>query len=232
MKLTETTKAILKGLFGEYGAKVIAQMENDNAQASENIFAKIQHLCESVTTPKFAGVTYCDKTHGETSRRVMVLGGSYGSLLKSALTEMEVCNLAEIHAEKTRFGWVKGVQVPVTLEHFQEAHAKHVASLRESLAKDGTGESNSAYTKAGIYSTVAPGIRVNENDGTLELFGVEQSKVVIIPGNYVPVKSNPVTVARNALKKLTRLGKFKTLALDAGNAVSFKLNGETVDFGN
>ena len=221
MKLSETSKMILKALFGIYGQMVIETIQGKELNASENIFAMIQHLTDGITFPKFASFTYTDKKHGETARRVLQLGVPYSTLLNAAILEVELLDVNTFAAEN---------KFPVEL--VTEAKNELLASWRESLEKNAIGQFNSAYTKAGIYSTVSPGIKVNENDGTLEIWGVEQSKVVLVKGIYPIVKSKPLTLAKNAIKKLTRLGKFKSLSLDAGHAHTFKLNGETIQFGD
>lgn len=106
-----------------------------------------------------------------------------------------------------------------------EAANELLASFNATLSGTQT-----AYTKEGQYITVANGVKLNTNDNTLELCGLEQSKVVITPGNYPKVNSKPKTIAKNAIRKTLPIGKYKTLCLDAGLFQSAKLNGETLEF--
>jgi hypothetical protein len=92
------------------------------------------------------------------------------------------------------------------------------------------------YTKEHVYVDVADssgktvqGIKRNINDGSLQIFGLLHSKVQITPPTIEdkPVKSRPLTIAKNKLRKDLPVGKFREFALENLNVV--KLNGETLE---
>jgi hypothetical protein len=92
------------------------------------------------------------------------------------------------------------------------------------------------YTKEHVYVDVSDssgktvqGIKRNINDGSLQIFGLLHSKVQITPPTIEdkPVKSRPLTIAKNKLRKDLPVGKFREFALENLNVV--KLNGETLE---
>jgi len=92
------------------------------------------------------------------------------------------------------------------------------------------------YTKEHVYVDVTDssgktvqGIKRNINDGSLQIFGLLHSKVQITPPTIEdkPVKSRPLTIAKNKLRKELPVGKFREFALENLNVV--KLNGETLE---
>jgi hypothetical protein len=92
------------------------------------------------------------------------------------------------------------------------------------------------YTKEHVYADVSDssgktvqGIKRNINDSSLQIFGLLHSKVQITPPTIEdkPVKSRPLTIAKNKLRKELPVGKFREFALENLNVV--KLNGETLE---
>jgi hypothetical protein len=92
------------------------------------------------------------------------------------------------------------------------------------------------YTKQDIYADVSDssgktvqGIKRNINDNSIQIFGLLHSKVQISPPTIEdkPVKSRPLTIAKNKLRKNLPVGKFREFALEYLNVV--KLNGETLE---
>jgi hypothetical protein len=92
------------------------------------------------------------------------------------------------------------------------------------------------YTKQDIYVDVSDssgktvqGIKRNINDNSIQIFGLLHSKVQISPPTIEdkPVKSRPLTIAKNKLRKNLPVGKFREFALEYLNVV--KLNGETLE---
>lgn len=174
---------------------------------------QLLQAASAIQSPRFVSFTYTDKKHGETARRVLLVGESYLGLLESARLEVELT------AESA-------IEFP--LEVAIQAKREVLESLDKSIAAHKQGGQSADYTKRGLYETLAPGVKMF-HDGTLELCGVEHSKVILQKGIYKPVKSAPLTLAKNAFRKLTRLGKFKTLCLDAGHAEQARINGETLE---
>jgi hypothetical protein len=102
--------------------------------------------------------------------------------------------------------------------------------LLESFRKTLNGTQD-GYTKAGIYEeTPISGLKVNKNDNSLQLFGLERNRVVLVPGVHKTVNSSEKTIAKNKLRKSLPVGKFKEFAIDPGNIASARLEGTEIVF--
>jgi len=161
---------------------------------------------------KFASFLYTSKGTGETAKYVVVLGANYLNLLEKSLAELLEVNTAKFtDLEKVAFAQVK-------------------ASLEKSIAAHREGKQNEDYTKKGQYRNLGKGLNVNDNDGSLQLFGLVISKTVIVPGVHKKVNSAPLTIAKSKLQKELSMSKFREFALDTGNIHEVKANGETLEF--
>jgi hypothetical protein len=179
---------------------------------------KIAELAEAIKSIKgcqFASFTYRTKKTKELARYTVNLGFNYLNAVKADILDLELF-LTEIK-DKT------------SLEF--EAATLHLASLRESLEKHLNGEQHSAYTKAGQYISIGNGLNLNTTDNTLQLFGLVVSKVSIEAGEpQKPVKSAPLTIAKNKIRRRGKVGQLREFALDEGNVIGVRVNGDTIEF--
>jgi len=156
---------------------------------------------------RFASLTYTAKESGEVARHNVLLGFSYRKAVENSLAELEIS-----------FPSLSGIEA-VAAEELME-------SFRKTL--NGTQD---GYTKAETYAdTAVPGLKVNTNDNSLQLFGLVQSKVVLVPGTFKAVNSAPKTIAKNKLRKGLPVGKFREYAIDSGAIHAARVNGEVIEF--
>ena len=112
---------------------------------------------------QFAAITYRAKSTNELARHTIILGASYLACVEKSRAQLA----------KARFG------DPIK----KQAQAELLASFQETLDKHAIGQKNSAYTKSEVYvDTVIPGVKINSNDNSLQLFGLSTAKVVLEPG--------------------------------------------------
>ena len=105
-------------------------------------------------------------------------------------------------------------------------------SNNKSIAAHKAGEQSSDYTKKDQYTNIGSGVNINKNDGSLQVFGLLQSKVLLQAGiERKPVKSKPLTIAKKAIEYTLSKSKFREFALDTGNIQSVRLDGETLVIG-
>ena len=156
---------------------------------------------------KFASLTYTAKESGEVARHTVLLGFNYRTAVENSLAELEIRrpNLSGIDAI---------------------AADELLLSFRKTL--NGTQD---GYTKAETYAdTAVKGLKVNTVDNSLQLFGLTQSKVVLVPGTFKTVNSSLKTIAKNELRKSLPIGKFREYALDNGAIHAARVNGEVIEF--
>lgn len=156
---------------------------------------------------KFASLTYTAKESGETARHTVLLGFSYTSAVEKSLLDLEI--------QRPNLSGIDAIAADELIESFKKT-------------LNGTQD---AYTKEHIYAdTAISGLKVNTNDDSLQLFGLTQSKVVIVPGTFKTVKSAEKTIAKNKLRKELPIGKFREYALDNGAIHGAKVNGNVIEF--
>lgn len=167
---------------------------------------------EGMQGAKFISFTYTAKKTGEVARYTLAMGVNYAKVCEADILELEL-----------RLKDATGIEAIVL--------QGQIDSLKESIAAKNEGREHEAYTKAGVYRQVCPGVKLNINDGSLELCGFQHAKAVITPGVYKAVKHRSQETALKAeVRKSLKVGKFKTLCLDPGHAHTVKLNGETIEF--
>lgn len=107
----------------------------------------------------------------------------------------------------------------------KEAKSAVLASVQESITK-GIGN-NSAYTCKDVYENVAPGIKYHKETFELYVYGFSIRKNVIKPGVYKTVKSAPLTIEKDKLRKKLKVGRFRQFIIR--NVERAALNGKVLE---
>lgn len=176
--------------------------------------AEVAKAVKSIVGCQFASLTYLSKTDKSLARYTVNLGFSYHNAVLKSVTELEII-MAEM-VDKTTLAYQAAVEV--------------MESLKKTLAAHANGEQNDDYTKKGQYIPIGNGLNLNTTDNTIQLFGLLQSKVVLVEGERKPVKSKPLTIEKNKIRKQLTVSKFREFALDNENVAGVKVNGQTMEF--
>jgi hypothetical protein len=179
-----------------------------------NLIAEISKQIAKIKGNQFVSLTYLSKKHGELARYVVNIGFSYHNAVVKSVIELEIL----IAENETAWNELQ-----------KEAAQNVLASLKKTLAAHERGEQNEDYTKSGMYVPIANGLNLNTNDNTLALFGLVNSKVVLVPGIYPKVNSRPLTIEQNKIKKQLTISKFREFALDLSQISQVKVNGSTLE---
>jgi hypothetical protein len=208
--------------------------------------ARLVAAVASLPGVRFVGVTYRSKEANELARHVFILGASYENTCTASLdilrqreaieTDVSFTRLLQLGIASTIAGTPERKAANAMLAKYQDgigperaAAAELFISLEATLSAHAKGEDNAAYTKAGLYESICPGLKVSRADGTFELCGLSHSKRVIEPGTYKHVNSSAKTIAKDEIKRALPVGKFRTLALDLGALESVRISGNEVD---
>lgn len=159
----------------------------------------------------FASFLYRSKSDGSLARYTLVLGAKYSNLLEKSKLALE---LEMLNMEKELLP--AAVAVMESLDKSIEAHAR--------------GEQSSDYTKRNLYKPIGNGVNINLNDGSLQIFGLVKSKVVLQEGVRKEVKSSAMTLAKNKVRKMLPLSKWREFAFDQNQIETVKVNGSTIEF--
>lgn len=197
----------------------ITNLNKQNVKSITVMRTKIAELAEAIKSIKgcqFASLTYLTKKTKELARYTVNLGFSYHNAVTKSVTELEL-----LIAENTAT-WSEVTKL---------AAAEVMESLKKTIAAHAEGKQNEDYTKIGQYVSIGNGLNLNTVDNTIQLFGLLHSKVVLAEGEpQKPVKSAPLTIEKNKLRKQLSIGKFREFALDEGNVCGVKVNGDTIEF--
>jgi hypothetical protein len=155
---------------------------------------------------------YRTKKSGELSRYTLAVGVSYTNLVVQSLSEARSVVVAD--------------NAKNSIE--RKAKAEVLRSLRNTLENGKNGEQNDAYTKKGRYQEVAAGVTLFD-DGTFELKGIVISRKVLEVGVHKKVKSYPLTIAKDAIRKQLSLAKWRTLCLDSGALDSLRAGHKEIE---
>lgn len=165
----------------------------------------------TINGPRFIGLTYTAKKTGEMSRFTLQLGASYENCVRESLRIAREQLLA--------------LESDVDIIACNEL----INSYENTLAQMALGLQNEAYTKAELYETIIPGLKIHLQDNSLEVCGLVVQRKVLIPGVHKPVKSSANTLAKNHLKKAHPLDKYRTLALDIGVMDTIRIAGSELE---
>ncbi len=149
------------------------------------------------------------------SRYTILLGTSYIHLLEKSLLELE------IQFNENKFKTELELLAAETIKE----------SLTTSLTEQKKGEQHPDYTKKDLYISIVPGLLINPNDSSFQLFGLVQSRTVLIPGIHKKVMSAPLTIAKNEIRKSLPINKFREFALDFDTVQQCKIAGDTIILG-
>ncbi len=159
----------------------------------------------------FASFLYRSKSDGSLSRFTVILGAKYSNLLEKSRLELQL-------------------QMETMEKELLPAAQEVMQSLEKSIVAHANGEQSSDYTKRNLYKPIGNGVNINLNDNSLQVFGLVQSKVILQEGVRKEVKSSPMTIAKNKVRKMLPLSKWREFAFDAGNIEAVKVNGSTIEF--
>lgn len=179
----------------------------------KSTIAQIAQAIKGITGCQFASLTYLSKTDGSLARYTVNLGFSYHKAVEKSVTELEIL-MAEM-TDKTTLAYEAAVAV--------------MESLKKTLAAHAEGKQNDDYTKKDQYIPIGNGLNLNTTDNTIQLFGLLQSKVVLVEGERKEVKSKPLTIEKNKIRKQLTVSKFREFALDTENVAGVKVNGDTIE---
>ena len=154
---------------------------------------------------RFASLVYTAKGSGEIARHTVCLGVSIANAYRR--------DIAILSAKRDSLAGVALVACDELL-----------ASLRESLTV-GIGK-NSAYTCAGVYETA--GVKLHVENSELHVYGFTIGKEIIAKGEHKAVNSSAKTIAKNALRRGMKSGKFRQFAISELEAVA--MNGKKLVF--
>lgn len=136
-----------------------------------------------------------------------------------------VFNISYKNALQRSIDTLEAMSLSTDLE--RQARQELLDSFQASLNKDDQELDEAAGPHQDVYRRFydeegqpIKGVRYHEPTETLHLYGLVFQKRSYMPGSYKKVNSRPLTIAKNKLRALTSVGKFRTFRLNAGQVDS------------
>ena len=100
----------------------------------------------------------------------------------------------------------------------RQARTELLESFNKSLSKDAE-EAIESRSDAFVHFTdddgeTIKGVKMHAETGTLYLYGLVVHKNVKVPGNYPVKNKRPLTIAKDKLRSLTSVGKFRMFKIE------------------
>jgi hypothetical protein len=161
----------------------------------------------SIKGCRFVGIKGYTNNNGEVSDILINLGASY-------------VNAKEKDIEYLRTLDVTKMDTTIDAETLETARVE----LLNSLIKPSETRSEA---QTDTYLNINQALKIHKESLAIFVYGYCENKRVITEGEYKEVKSRPLTIAKNFIKKNMRTGKFRQYKLD--EITMLKVGGLTIE---
>lgn len=172
---------------------------------NQNLVNALKRIAQT-TACRFASITYKAKETGEIARHTLMLG-----------VNTERAYKRDLSLYRRKVSKLQGIE--------SIACNELIDSLSESLAL-GIGN-NTAYTCKDVYQPLAPGIKQHKETGDVYVNGFSLRKKVLEAGVYKKVNSSEKTLAKNKLRKLGKMSRFRQFIIKPDNVRLIHVIGKT-----
>jgi len=167
---------------------------------------------------KFVGIReYEAKSSGEVANHVVNANFSYANAVEKDLAKLNALTDADIQAISKK----SGVESAVVNEA--------VEALKTSFTKNKNDDTRSKQSQAqkDAYLPVTNSIKLNLETRNLHIYALAVSKEVLVEGEHKVVKSRPLTIAKNAVKKYCRFttAKYRNFIVDESMLTGVSITG-------
>jgi hypothetical protein len=165
-------------------------------------------VSNSITGVSFVRMKNYRNQLGELSDVTINVGISYANAVKKDIEFLTNINLSE-------YVW----NSPIAL--IEEARKTLIEAFINPNENRSKGQTDA-------YSIIFDGVKVHNETGLLYVYGTKVGeKVIKEQGEKKVVKSAPITIAKDELRKLLKTNKYRQYAVEVGNTIS--ANGESLE---
>jgi hypothetical protein len=173
------------------------------------IVALKKAIDKSITNVSFVSIRNYENKFGEIANHLINVGVSYE---KSKERDIEFLKHLDFNSNEFEFKSEKTL--------LEQARLELISSFEKPDTNRSEGQINA-------YTNIIKGVKVHNETGEVYIFGYRENKTILQEGNYPIVKSKPLTIAKNELRKLLRTGKYTQYVLSSIGEV--RTNGETLE---
>jgi len=194
-------------------------MTNLNLNNRDERVKAILAKCIMMNGSSFVGIRGYENSKGEVSNHVIIANFNYGNAVAKDLAKLKGATAEDIE------NIAKGGHSP---ELVKEAISKMIASFEKN--SDPETASNQSVAQKETYTKVTDCIKMHNETGELYIYAIGHSKQVLVPIEYKPVNSKPLTLAQNAVKKYFDLttAKYRSFVVSEDKIDSVRITGDTI----
>lgn len=154
---------------------------------------------------RFISLVYKSKGTGELARHTIALG----------------VNLRRAYSRDVKIVQAMRPETVLAKQARQEVLESMITSLKVGLGN------NPNYNNQGLYVNLFDGVKVNRKTGQVLCYGFTIKKEVLQAGEHKEVKSKPLTIEKNKIRKHLKHTRHRDFLLDHVNRVS--VNGNVLE---
>lgn len=171
------------------------------------IVALKKAIDKSITNVTFVSIRNYENKFGEIANNLVNVGISYEKSKEKDIQFLKELNVNSIESKSDK-------------KLLEQARLELISSFEKPEINRSEGQINA-------YTNIIKGVKVHNQTGEVYIFGYRENKTILQEGNYPIVKSKPLTIAKNELRKLLRTGKYTQYVLSSIGEV--RTNGQTLE---
>lgn len=196
--------------------------ERENNMNNDNIISTLVNIATTDSlSARFCSITYTNKA-GETSRYLLNLNNKFTNIYRKDVEKLTNCEVSALEIDNE----------VITNEILEKARVELLNSTQKSLDTNFQGSNHDATKNmVDVNSDTTRSIRYHEEKNQFYIHAVSIAKEVLKKGEYKEVKSRPLTIAKNLLKKHLELGQnsIRFFILTPEKVKKLSSNGDTIE---
>ena len=164
-------------------------------------------IAKSPTGVSMVSIRGYQNSHGEISNNKVNIGASLERAKAKDIISLRGIDLTQFRG--------------IDLEVLEEARVSLISSF-ESPSE------NRSKAQIEAYTIITRGVKVHNVTGEIYVYGLRIEKTVVIEGTYPEVKSKPLTIAKNKIRKTLKSTKFTQYKISSISEI--RVSGEEISF--
>ena len=181
----------------------------------KNFFDKFNNL----NGAKFIGIKRYENSYGEVADLSVLVNVSVENMKKNDLEKLKAITVADLNklAEEKN----------LNAETMHKALSELIASGEKNLSKKKEDRTVASQAQTDAYLQLTKGVRMHKETMQVYVFGMVQSKKIIIEGDYPATNKREKTICKDTIKKHFDLRSDKVRQYKVGEFDQLKVDGTT-----
>lgn len=169
----------------------------------------------------FVGIREYTTKAQEVANHVINVNFSYGKAVENDVKKLQDATNEDVMNIVSKFS--------VDADLVKQAIEKLLGNFIKNQNKETQSNQSKAQNEA--YINICPSIKMNKETKNFHIYGLRVSKNILVEGEYKEVKSRPLTIAQNAVKKYFDFTttKYKNYIIDADMLTAVAINKNIIE---